>query len=102
MNVDYSFLRSGYIEYTVTNPQAEAREQEAMMIAIIIGIVVGIISFSVIAGIIVHFKNKNKRIEESEQKLEETPKNVYCSNCGAKNIDITGDYCSKCGSKIIK
>ena len=103
MNGDYSYMRNGYIEYTITNPKAEAREREAVMRTIIIVVVVGtvaIISVSVIAGFIVHSKKKNKRIETFKQKVSEAPKNLYCTNCGAENIDLIHAYCTKCGSKI--
>jgi Zn finger protein HypA/HybF involved in hydrogenase expression len=87
----------GYIEYTITNPTAEAREQEAVMIAIIIAITTPIIIVGVIAGIAVPFKNKNRRIKELEQELREAPKNIYCRECGAEFLDKEGTYCSKCG-----
>lgn len=105
MNGDFSYMRNGYIEYTITNPKAEAREREAVMRTIIIGVVVGIvatISVSVIAGFIIHSKKKNKRIETFEQKVNDAPKNIYCTNCGAKNIDLTHAYCTLCGNILNK
>ena len=101
MNGDYSYMRNGYIEYTITNPKAEAREREELMRTIIIGVVVvAIISVIVITGFIVYSKKKNRRIEELEQKVSEAPKNLYCTNCGAEKIDLTHAYCTTCGSKI--
>ena len=105
MNGDFSYMRNGYIEYTITNPKAEAREREAVMRTLIIGVVVGIvatISVSVIAGFIIHSKKKNKRIETFEQKVSETPKNIYCTNCGTKNIDLTHAYYTLCGNILNK
>ena len=87
----------GYIEYTITNPKAEAREQEAVIMLMIIGVVIAIISVGVIAGIAVHFKNKNRKIEELEQELKEAPKKIYCRECGAEILDKEGTFCSKCG-----
>jgi len=102
MNGDYSYMRNGYIEYTITNPKAEAREREELMRTIIIGVVVvAIISVSVITGFIVYSKKKNRRIEELEQKVSEAPKNLYCTNCGAEKIDLTHAYCTTCGSKSV-
>ena len=96
MNAD--FWAGGYIEYTITNPTAEER----LMTTIIIGVVIGIISVGVIAGIAVHYKNKKKKREAEIIQVQEVikSKSFYCSYCGAENIDITSDFCSKCGSKI--
>ena len=105
MNGDYYYMRNGYIEYTITNPKAEVREREELMRTIIIGVVVGIVvtvAVCVTAGLVVHSKKKNKRTEELEQKLTEAPKNLYCTNCGVKNIDTTNVFCNHCGSKMKK
>ena len=61
MNVDFSYLRSGYIEYTITNPKGEER----LMLTIIIGIVVGIIGISITVGVCIHYKNKKLKIVEN-------------------------------------
>ena len=98
MNAD--LYDDGYIEYTVSNPKGEAREEEAMMTTIIIGVVIAIISIGIIAGIGVHFKNKKEKDElETIQVQEKVKPNIqssrFCSRCGSATV--YGDiYCSNC------
>ncbi|MHA1479628.1 MAG: hypothetical protein ACTSPU_15660 [Promethearchaeota archaeon] len=66
MNAD--LYDGGYIEYTVSNPKAEER----LMTTIIIGVVIGIISIGVIAGIAVHFNNKKRESSENISPQEST------------------------------
>lgn len=77
-NVD--FYDGGYIEYTVSNPKGETRKEEELMTTIIIGVVVGIISICVIAGIAIHFKKKEReRIGISVEQREIASKPIFSS-----------------------
>ena len=103
MNVDI-WTTGGYIEYTVSNPKAEAREEEAIMMGIIIGVIVAIIGVFVIVGVAVHYKNKKKRKEaETIQPQEVIKPNIqsskFCPNCGS-TIVLGNSYCSNCGGVI--
>lgn len=76
-NVD--LYDGGYIEYTITNPKGEARKEEQLMTTIIIGVVVGIISICVIAGLVVHFKNEDReiiRVSPAQRKIVQKDKEL--------------------------
>ena len=82
MNADI-WTTGGYIEYTVSNPKGEAREEEELMTMIIIGVVVGIISICVIAGIISHFKKKEREgisIPVEQREYITAPKPIFSSS----------------------
>ena len=45
-------------------------------------------------------RHKRKTLKEVITIQEETPKVIYCRECGAEILDLTKNYCSECGSKI--
>jgi len=67
--------------------------------SLIIFVPIGIVS---IVAVVFIKKHKRKTQKEPTIQMKETPKIIYCPECGMEITDITKDHCSQCGSKIIK